>query len=71
MKQGDEALKAHCFKFEEAIDTSSPQLFFSALYASSLLLLMENNRLTLHRHYFLKEIHRLMFKVTLPISGLM
>jgi hypothetical protein len=33
--------------------------FFSALSASSPLIFMGKHRLTLHRHYFLKEIHRL------------
>jgi hypothetical protein len=35
-------------------------IFYSTLNASSPLLLEENRRLTLHRHYIFKKIHCLM-----------
>jgi hypothetical protein len=50
MKRGDEALNASLLHRYD---------FFSALNVSSPLISIGKDRLTLHRRYFLKEIHRL------------
>jgi hypothetical protein len=53
----DEALNASSLQFLRSIKRFITTTFLSAFNGSSPLLLMENHRLTLHRHYFFKEIH--------------
>jgi hypothetical protein len=61
MKRGNKALNASSLQFLSIVKRflASSLRFLSALNASSPLLFMGKHRLTLHRHYFLKEIHRL------------
>ncbi len=51
MKRGDEALNASLLQFLGTVN--------AALSVSSPLISIGKDRLTLHRRYFLKEIHRL------------
>jgi hypothetical protein len=53
----DEALNTSSLQFLRSIKRFIATTFFPAFNGSSPLLLMENHRLTLHRHYFFKEIH--------------
>ncbi len=78
MKQGDKALNASSLQFLSIVKgfIASSLRFFSALNASSLLIFMGKHSLTLHRHYFLKEIHLLMLhrryflkKLCPPLAG--
>jgi hypothetical protein len=59
MKQGDEALNASLLQFLSIVKRFIAMIFFSALNASSPLLFIGKHCLTLYRHYFVKEIHRL------------
>jgi hypothetical protein len=58
MKQGTGALNTSSLQFLRSIKRFIATIFYSALNASSPFLFKEN-RLTLHRHYFLKDFHRL------------
>jgi hypothetical protein len=59
MKGGDEVLNASSLQFLSSVEHFMATIFFSALNASLPLLFVEKHTLTNHRHYFLKEIHRL------------
>jgi hypothetical protein len=55
----DEALSASSLLLLRRVERFIATILFSALNASSTLLLKENHHLTLNRRYFFKEIHRL------------
>jgi hypothetical protein len=59
MKQDDEALKASSLKFLSIVKFFIATIFYSALNASLPSLFIGNHCLSLHCHYFLKEICRL------------
>jgi hypothetical protein len=59
MKRGDEALNTSSFQFFSGVKRFIATIFVSALNTPSSLLFIGKNLLTLHRSYFLKEIHRL------------
>jgi hypothetical protein len=59
IKQGNEALSASSLQFLSSIKCFIATIFVLALNTSSLLLFTEKPCVTLHRHYFLKEIHHL------------
>jgi hypothetical protein len=59
MKQGDEAFNASSLQFLKSVKRFIASIFYSALNASSPLILKKNRRLALYHRYFLKQIHRL------------
>jgi hypothetical protein len=62
MKRGDEAFNGSSLSFLRSVFTLHrfmASIFYSALNATSPLILKKNHRLTLYRRYFFKQIHPL------------
>ncbi len=59
MKRGDEAFIDSSLQFLRGVKRFIASIFYSALNASSPLILKKYRRLTLYRRYFFKQIHRL------------
>jgi hypothetical protein len=60
MKQGGEVFNGSSLQFLKIVKRFIASIFYSALNASSPLILKKNHRLTLYRRCFFKQIHRLM-----------
>jgi hypothetical protein len=59
MKQGNEAFNDSSLQFLRSVKRFIASIFYSALNASSLLILKKNHCLTLYRRSFFKQIHHL------------
>jgi hypothetical protein len=60
MKQGGEVFNGSSLQFLRSVKRFIASIFYSALNASSPLILKKNHHLTLYRCCFFKQIHRLM-----------
>jgi hypothetical protein len=59
MKPGDEVFNSSSLQFLRSVKRFIASIFYSALNASSPLILKKNRRLMLHCHCFFKQIHHL------------
>jgi hypothetical protein len=59
MDRSDEAFNGSSLQFLRSVKRFIASIFYSALNASSPLILKKNHRLTLYCRYFLKQIHGL------------